>query len=457
MQTLSRVTLASVIKQPDIRQDNGVDTKVDRGIDGLLPFADPTGLCKSVDGHQHLPAAAMGITDAFTDPALIKIQSGEVARIGRILEAEINGIGTVIDRGFKRRQAAGRTNEIGQGAHRVLPEGKLASISVRVLGALILVKVPNHARIHSSLFVLVSTMAVQRVLIVDDESLNLLIIENYLDEENLQLELFSDPVAAWNRLHEADASFDLVVLDRMMPELDGMEFLRRMKQETRFVDIPVIMQTAASAPEQVREGLEAGAYYYLTKPYAPEALISIVRAAVDAGRSRAELRFRAAHLEDAQRLLHCAEYRFSNLMQVATLVPVLAAFGPEPDRVAPGLSDLMVNAIEHGNLGITYQEKSLLRWEGDWEAEVDRRYQLPQFRDRVATVRVERHADAIVFTISDQGNGFDWARYLDFDPARAFDPNGRGIAMARLTSFSSLNYLGVGNVVVARIDLDAGS
>lgn len=303
------------------------------------------------------------------------------------------------------------------------------------------------------MFLPVTAMAIQRVLIVDDESLNLLIIENYLEQENLQLELFSDPLAAWARLQQADAHFDLVVLDRMMPALDGMEFLRRMKQEIRFADIPVIMQTAASAPEQVREGLEAGAYYYLTKPYAPEALISIVRAAVDAGRSRAELRHRAAHLEDAQRLLHCAEYQFSTLEHVATLVPVLAAFGPEPDRAAPGLSDLMVNAIEHGNLGITYQEKSLLRWEGDWEAEIRRRYRLPQFCDRVASVRVERDATTVVFTITDQGKGFDWQQYLDFDPARAFDPNGRGIAMARLTSFSSLTYQGAGNVVVARIDL----
>ncbi len=296
-------------------------------------------------------------------------------------------------------------------------------------------------------------MAVQRVLIVDDESLNLLIIENYLEQENLELELFSDPLAAWERLHQNVADFDLVILDRMMPGLDGMEFLRRMKREVRFAEIPVIMQTAASAPEQVRQGLEAGAYYYLTKPYAPEALISIVRAALDAGRARAELRHRTAHFAEAQRLLCCAEYRFSTLAQVATLVPVLAAFAPEPDRAAPGLSDLMVNAIEHGNLGITYQEKSLLRWEGDWEAEVERRYQLPQFRDRVATVRMERKQDAVLFTIRDQGAGFDWTRYMDFDPERAFDPNGRGIAMARLSSFSALDYQGVGNVVVARIDL----
>lgn len=130
-------------------------------------------------------------------------------------------------------------------------------------------------------------MTEQRVLVVDDETINLMLIEDFLEQENLGLELYSDPVAAWQRLAEPDSQFSLVVLDRMMPDMDGMEFLRRVRGEARFADIPVIMQTAASAPEQVREGLEAGAYYYLTKPYAPEALISIVRAALEDRRVRA--------------------------------------------------------------------------------------------------------------------------------------------------------------------------
>ncbi len=84
--------------------------------------------------------------------------------------------------------------------------------------------------------------------------------------------------------------------------------------------------------------------------------------------------------------------------------------------MAPGLSDLMVNAVEHGNLGVTYQEKSLLKWEGDWEAEIKRRLALPQFAGRFAMVRAERSATAVTFTITDQGEGFEWQKFLTFDP-----------------------------------------
>lgn len=292
----------------------------------------------------------------------------------------------------------------------------------------------------------------ERVLVVDDEQLNLFIIEEFLEQEDIALEMHSDPLAAWASLIAPESNFSLVILDRMMPELDGMEFLRRMKRESRFADIPVIMQTAASSPDQVREGLAAGAYYYLTKPYEPEALISIVRVAMEDRRARSQLRSRAARLEDAQKLIRTVEYRFVTMDDIASLVPVLAAMCSVPDVVAPGLSDLMVNAVEHGNLGVSYQEKSLLKWEGDWEAEISRRLALPQFCERFATIRLERTTESVVFTITDQGHGFEWSKFLAFDPDRAFDPNGRGIAMARMMSFSSLEYQGSGNVVVATVN-----
>jgi CheY-like chemotaxis protein len=297
-------------------------------------------------------------------------------------------------------------------------------------------------------------MGQDRVLVVDDEQLNLFIIEEFLEDEGLTLELHSDPLAAWDALQAPDSAFTLVVLDRMMPNLDGVEFLRRMKQEKRFINIPVIMQTAASSPDQVRQGLEAGAYYYLTKPYEPEALISIVRAALDDRRSRAQLLTRASALEEAQKLIRSVEYAFVTLDDVSRLVPVLAAMCPAPNAAAPGLADLMVNAVEHGNLALSYAEKSSLKWDGDWEGEIQRRLALPEFAERYATIHVKQAAHGVVFTITDQGNGFDWQKYLSFDPSRAFDPNGRGIAMAKLTSFSAIEYQGKGNVVIATVSLE---
>lgn len=296
-------------------------------------------------------------------------------------------------------------------------------------------------------------MGQERVLVVDDEQLNLFIIEEFLEDEGLSLALYSDPLMAWDALSAPESDFSLVVLDRMMPQIDGMEFLQRMKRTSRFASIPVIMQTAASSPDQVRQGLEAGAYYYLTKPYEPEALISIVRAALNDRRGRQQLLSRAVLLEDAQKLMRSVEYEFVSLDDVRRLIPVLAAMCPMPDSAAPGLADLMVNAIEHGNLGISYQEKSLLKLEGDWEAEIQRRMTLPQFAGRVARVKAERTTEGMTFTISDQGVGFDWQKYLAFDPSRAFDPNGRGIAMAKLISFAAIEYQGCGNVVVATVSM----
>lgn len=297
-------------------------------------------------------------------------------------------------------------------------------------------------------------MPQERVLVVDDEQLNLLIIEEFLEQESVVLDLRTDPLQAWERLQAAGSDhYALVVLDRMMPGLDGLELLRRIKGDSRFAEMPVIMQTAASSPEQIREGLQAGAYYYLTKPYAPDALISIVRGALEDHRIRLQSRHRTARLDEVQKLVVAVEYRFATLDDVTRLVPVLAALCPRPDTVAPGLSDLMLNAVEHGNLGMTYKEKALLKWEGDWEEEIQRRLALPQLCERYGTVRCQRFPDRITFTITDQGDGFDWIPYLTFDPERAFDPNGRGIAMANMMSFASLEYQGKGNVVVATVKL----
>lgn len=297
-------------------------------------------------------------------------------------------------------------------------------------------------------------MSRERVLVVDDEELNLFIIQEFLEQEALDLDVYTDPVQAWEVLNQPGSDYALVILDRMMPGLDGMEFLRRLKSESRLPDIPVIMQTAAASPDQVKQGLEAGAYYYLTKPYEPEALISIVRAAMEDQRLRQQLRQRALCVEESQKLLLAAEYRFQTLEDIALLVPVLANMCPLPDVVAPGLSDLMVNAVEHGNLGLTYQEKAQLKWEGGWEEEIAWRLTLPEYRQRLATIRVERiGSGAVRFTISDQGEGFAWEQFLTFAPERAYDPNGRGIAMAGMLSFATLEYQGRGNVVVASVAL----
>lgn len=124
-------------------------------------------------------------------------------------------------------------------------------------------------------------MKPRRILVVDDEPMNLEIIREYLDDPAYTLDCFPGADAAWERL-AAGARYDLAILDRMMPGMDGIELLRRIKADARHAAMPVVLQTAASAPEQVGEAVAAGASQYLTKPFEVEALVAVVQAALAA-------------------------------------------------------------------------------------------------------------------------------------------------------------------------------
>jgi hypothetical protein len=114
----------------------------------------------------------------------------------------------------------------------------------------------------------------------------------------------------------------------------------------------------------------------------------------------------------------------------------------------------MINAVEHGNLEISYEEKTRLFEVDGWDSEVRRRLSEPPYADRQVRVEFERLRDRIQVTITDEGRGFDWCQYLDIDPARLHHQHGRGIAMSRLISFDDVKYSGAGNQVSVGILLD---
>lgn len=294
------------------------------------------------------------------------------------------------------------------------------------------------------------------VLVVDDESINLEIIAEFLGDLSLDLAMAQDGQEAWEKLDARPEGFDAVILDRIMPRLGGMELLRRLKADVRFANLPVIMQTAAAERDQVAEGLAAGAWFYLAKPFSENALQGIVRAALYDRRNRLELARLSAEWLRLLGLMEQACFRFRSPEQARTLAVGLARHCPAGDAVAMGLAELMVNAVEHGNLGIGYAEKTCLMENGIWQEEIERRLASPEQAERWAQVEFTREADRLRFTVSDQGNGFDWQNYLELDPARVFDNHGRGIAMARAFAFVSLEYRGKGNVVIATVAAESG-
>ncbi|MCB1772527.1 MAG: response regulator [Gammaproteobacteria bacterium] len=293
------------------------------------------------------------------------------------------------------------------------------------------------------------------VLVVDDEPFNVDILLEYLEDTGYATESAGDGQAAWEMLEADPHRYDVVILDRMMPRMNGMEVLARIKSHPVLQSVPVILQTALAAKDEILEGLQAGAYYYLTKPFDEDVLLSVLGTAVDdRGRYRRALEGSNAASRTFG-LLREGAFGFRDLMSARDVATVLACAFPDPQRVVIGLSELLINAVEHGNLGITYEEKSRLREEERWEEEVETRLSDPAYAGREVEVRYFREPGRIRVVIRDQGNGFDWQKYVEIDPARAFDTHGRGIAMSRMVSFDNVEYRGCGNEVEVTVKVPA--
>ena len=285
------------------------------------------------------------------------------------------------------------------------------------------------------------------LLVVDDEEFNRDLIGEYLEDMSYVLAYANDGQAAWEMLDTAPGAYDALLLDRMMPRMNGIELLARMKADPRLQSIPVILQTAATSPAQIEEGMRLGAFYYLAKPFPRQALEVAVATALADSQTQRNMREALARTQRILHLLTEAQFSFRTLEEARTLAAELANRAKQPAAVVIGLSEILVNAVEHGNLGITYTDKSQLLQAGLWDAEVEKRLQDPVLGTRRATLDCAFSQDLATLTITDQGMGFDWKSYLEMHPDRAFDLHGRGIALARQLSFTSLEYLGKGNIV----------
>lgn len=288
----------------------------------------------------------------------------------------------------------------------------------------------------------------EHILVVDDVAANCLMLEEFLADTDYRVTSFQEPRAALNALREGLAP-DAILLDRMMPHLNGIEFIRAMRAGPGFKRVPVIMQTAAATPQQVAEGLAEGVFFYLTKPFKREMLQAVLHNALSHHAAYRGLEESLRKADAAAAHLDSCRFTFRSLADVDVISAFLARAYPNPGDALVGIRELMVNAVEHGNLEITYESKGALVDYGAWHAEIGRRLAMPPYRERAAQVTLERKADGIVLTVRDQGAGFDWRRYVVFDPARAHDCHGRGIAMSRALSFDSVDYVEPGNCVVA--------
>ena len=142
-----------------------------------------------------------------------------------------------------------------------------------------------------------------RILVVDDHDDNIELLRARLEAWGYQVDAASDGAEALRSVESSPP--DLILLDVMMPSVDGNEVARRVKQNPALPFIPIIMQTALDSTESKVEGLEAGADDYITKPIEFAELKARVRSMLRIKRLQEELEERERQLLEAnERLRH---------------------------------------------------------------------------------------------------------------------------------------------------------
>jgi adenylate cyclase len=176
------------------------------------------------------------------------------------------------------------------------------------------------------------------ILVVDDMPQNLDLLARRLASQGYEVATASDGEEALARVSELAP--DLVLLDVMMPRMDGIEVVRRLKADPSHRHIPVILVTAKSDPRDVVEGLNAGGDDYLTKPIDHAALLARVRSMLRIKTLHDRVQDQARELADWNRLL---EHRVAEQVEQIGRMERLRRFLP------PQVADLVLADHDGGD------------------------------------------------------------------------------------------------------------
>ena len=121
----------------------------------------------------------------------------------------------------------------------------------------------------------------KRILVVDDDENILNLEKTILEGKGFQVTRAAGGAEALTLL--GTGSFDLVLLDVMMPGVDGFTVCRKIKEDPRLKDLPVIFLTAKGGGEALAEGFESGAIMYINKPFTANKLLTIVNTMLESG------------------------------------------------------------------------------------------------------------------------------------------------------------------------------
>ena len=283
------------------------------------------------------------------------------------------------------------------------------------------------------------------ILVVDDDPTMQLVLQGMIEKTGFKPVIAENGEKALQFVELGGANISVVLLDRHMPDMDGLEVVKKLQSLEGGRGIPVIMQSGSKTPKDIRSAIDAGIFYYLTKPFKMEALQSALNFAIEKAELRSVLKERLEQGYTPVNLILSASFEFKSMDDAQKLAILLACLFPDPQRTFPGLLALLSNAVEHGSIGLGYDKKSELIDQAAHEDAV-----CGDANDKVIEVQFIHKDGRFSVRITDQGKGFDWKSWVGFEQERESSTHGYGVLKA-LNAFDEVKYNTAGNQVMASV------
>ncbi len=255
------------------------------------------------------------------------------------------------------------------------------------------------------------------ILAVDDDPLNLEILATSLTREGHMVDCVTNGGDALLALNDRPSRYDLVLLDKMMPVMDGDECLSRIKKCGSLAGIPVIMQTASIGEEDIQSSLELGAASYITKPFTKKDLVAAIESVLNARVKEADVIVTRKKPNETYGSINLKLKTISKALQVKH--SIVEYFGLSESKEG-AIGELLVDAIQYGNVGLTKAEREILLEQGKWEEEINDRARSSERRHRSVSINLIRTNRYDEISVTHEGRKFNWRDYTETESPKYF-------------------------------------
>ncbi len=285
-----------------------------------------------------------------------------------------------------------------------------------------------------------------KILIVEDDLASREYLKNAIEIEGHEYRAAEDGKEGLEIFTEFKP--DLVLCDIQMPIMDGLELLEAVRAKKS--NAIFIMITAFSTEDYAVKAFHLGANNYLKKPVRQADLLELLQKYDAIIKNRKAIAPKVpGTLLHREFVLEFPTHTDMIPKVVDYLISETGNLFSSDERISIelGLVELLTNSLEHGNLEISFDEKSKALQEGKLDQLYENRLQNPELANRKIIVSFRMNPQLAEWLIEDEGKGFDWkALQNDIQQERLFDLNGRGIFICQFL-FDELEYLDKGNKV----------